>query len=105
MHPTGFEEKLPGLLPSFFVSRASRSCVFRLITARRLVSGAPAVISISGNFSLRTQTQLARLFANSGGEVRICAASAHACGKMAIRRAAWCRDCVRSERGDGVAGS
>ena len=55
-----------------FVSCASRSCVFRLITARRLVSGAPAIICISSNFSLGIKTQLVRLFLNSVGEVRFC---------------------------------
>lgn len=52
-------------------SCAWHSCVFRLKRVRCLVSGAPIVICISGNFCLRIKTQLARRLANSAGEVHV----------------------------------
>lgn len=76
-----------------FVSCASCSRVFRLITVPSLVSGAPVVICISGNFFFGVKT----------GKARFCvpACSTCACARwreMAIKRTVWCRDCVRSER-------
>lgn len=87
-----------------FVSCASRSGVFRLITVLCLVSGAPVIICISSNFSLGIKT---RLFVSSGGEVRFCVPACSNCAcalaangnqKSRVVPSLW-------KQGAGVAGS